>query len=371
MAYAAYRFVPDLICAPDNLHDSRSIATAAIQACGSTHCVLTQVICDDHIELNKMNTKLKLRPLTAAIMACLAGSAFAQTADTTTPATQTVVISGTKENVKKPVSPATVESVDAESLTDTTNVMNVEDALKYFPSVLVRKRFTGDTQEPLASRTTGINASARTLIFADGVLLSTLVNNNNGNGSPQWFMVSPEEIESIDVMYGPYSAAFAGNSYGAVAQINTRMPGKFEATVNVNLATQQVALYGTHDHAKAGELNATLGNRSDAFSWFISANHLDSTSQPITFGTLTKSTTAASPANPVISGAYADFNRTGGAIQVIGGSNFTHTIQDTAKTKIAKNEKNQLLSESLCFSCLYGCTNHSCHRTGYVHFCQQ
>ncbi|MGT2490948.1 hypothetical protein ACU4GD_11495 [Cupriavidus basilensis] len=47
-------------------------------------------------------------------------------------------------------------------------------------------------------------------------MLSTLINNNNGNGSPQWFMVVPQQVDRIDVMYGPFSAAYPGNSYGAV-----------------------------------------------------------------------------------------------------------------------------------------------------------
>ena len=278
---------------------------------------------------------IKLRPLASAILACLTTTTMAQNIDSADADTHTVVVTGSTNLGSVTVSPATIESVTAKELSDTTNVMNVEDALKYFPSILVRKRFIGDTQEPVTSRTTGVNASARTLIFADGVMLSTLVNNNNGNGSPQWFMVSPEEIESIDVMYGPFSAAYAGNSYGAVIQMNTRMPQQFEATAKLNLSTQNFDLYGTHSSFKSGEMNATIGDRQGAFSWFISANHLDSFSQPITFGTLTQSSKIATGNLPVITGATADFNRTGGAIQVIGSGNITHTIQDTAKIKLA------------------------------------
>ncbi|MEJ0004015.1 MAG: Plug domain-containing protein [Pararobbsia sp.] len=90
----------------------------------------------------------------------------------------------------------------------------------------------------LATRTTGINASARTLVYADDVLLSALINNNNGNASPLWFMVAPQEIDRIDVLYGPFSAMFPGNSYGAVAQITTRMPKHFEASLDVSGSTQ-------------------------------------------------------------------------------------------------------------------------------------
>ena len=76
-------------------------------------------------------------------------------------------------NVKKTLGeqlqvPAATEGRDREKISETTNVMNTEDAFKYLPNVLVRKRFIGDTDAPIASRTTGINASARSLVYADG-----------------------------------------------------------------------------------------------------------------------------------------------------------------------------------------------------------
>ena len=231
--------------------------------------------------------------------------------------------------------PASSASITAQQAAKTINVVNTEDALKYLPDVLVRKRYIGDTQAPLATRTTGVNGSARSLIFADGVLLSTLINNNNGNGSPQWFMVAPEEIARIDLMYGPYSAAYAGNSYGAVAEITTRMPDHFEASATIRGASQGFDLYGSKDRDNAQQYNLFLGNKVGDFSWVLSAEHLDSDSQPITFGTIAQSTKAATSSLPVITGAIADQNRTGGNIQVLGAGNIVHTVQDNVKLKMA------------------------------------
>jgi len=257
----------------------------------------------------------------------------------TAPAINKVVVVGTpfKKKKKAPSDdfPASKASITAEQAKATINVVNTEDTVKYLPDLLVRKRYLGDTQAPLATRTTGINASARSLIFADGVLLSTLINNNNGNGSPQWFMVSPETIDHIDVMYGPYSAAYAGNSYGAVLNITTRMPQTFEAGAAIRASNQPFSIYGTKTSANAQEYSAYIGNKSGDFSWFLSTNELDSTSQPITFGTVTQSTTPASASLPVVSGGFPTLNRTGGPIQVIGAGNLTHTVQDDVTLKLA------------------------------------
>lgn len=274
-----------------------------------------------------------LRPVAAAVFACLASSAFSQT-QTNEKTLPSVQVEGTRSVADQNQLPVTTETVTPKKVEETVNAMTVEDTLKYLPNILIRRRFIGDTQAPLATRTTGINASARSLIYADGILLSTLVNNNNQNGSPQWFMVSPDEIQRIDVMYGPFSAMYPGNSYGAVVDITTRMPKLFEASATLSTATQHFSQYGTDDRYPSTQANINLGSRSGAFSWWFSVNHLSSFSQPVTYLTLNQSTAAAGATLPVISGAFADRNRTGSPIQFIGAGNLTHTVQDTAKLKL-------------------------------------
>jgi iron complex outermembrane receptor protein len=274
-----------------------------------------------------------LRPLAAAAsLACLPMAAFAQSNGAVVPS---VVVEGARSTAEQRQLPVTSESVTAARIADTINAMTVEDSLKYLPNVLVRRRFIGDTQAPMSTRTTGINASARSLVYADGIPLSTLVNNNNQNGSPQWFMVSPEEVSRIDVLYGPFAAAYAGNSYGAVTEIVTRMPKKFEASARVGLASQDFSQYGTSDHYPSTHLSLNVGNRSGELSWWFGASHLSSFSQPVTYLTVTQAAAAAPASAPVISGARADRNRTGAPIQVLGAGNLTHTVQDTAKLKLA------------------------------------
>src|SRR4051812_24852926 len=76
-------------------------------------------------------------------------------------APQPIVVTGVRPN--PPV--AAGAGLDAAELRTTTNVVNVEDSLRYLPSLLVRKRHVGDTQAPLATRTSGVGASARSLIY--------------------------------------------------------------------------------------------------------------------------------------------------------------------------------------------------------------
>ena len=100
--------------------------------------------------------------------------------------------------------PATVESVTRDQF-QRWNVVNSEDALKYMPNLAVRKRFIGDQNSIIAVRGTSNSQSARGLVYADGLLLSNLLG-NSFTYPPRWSMVAPDEIDRVDVIYGPYSA---------------------------------------------------------------------------------------------------------------------------------------------------------------------
>ena len=230
--------------------------------------------------------------------------------------------------------PATKASVTARQIEDQVNTTNVEDTLKYLPSLVVRKRHIGDTQAPLATRTSGVSASARSLIYADGALLSALIGNNNSTASPRWSLVSPQEIARIDVLYGPFSAAYAGNSIGAVVNITTRLPDSLEGEANISTSLQSFSQYGTSRTLPATSIGATLGDRFGPLAVFASYSHVTSNSQPLAYVTATR---AASPSNSgaVTNGGYDDVNRAGAAIRVIGAGGFEHQVQDFAKLKLA------------------------------------
>jgi iron complex outermembrane receptor protein len=240
-----------------------------------------------------------------------------------------IVVTGQKAS-----HPATVETVDSERLEETTAIITPEDSLRYLPSLLVRKRHVGDTQSPLATRTSGVGASARSLIYADGLLLSALIGNNNTSASPRWGMVSPEEIERVDVLYGPFSAAYPGNSIGAVVNITTRMPDKGEGSVSASTSIQSFEQYGTDGIFPAWQIGGTLGGREGAFAWFVGASHVDSQSQPLAYATVARPAAPGAAGAPT-TGAFADLNRAGAPIFVLGAAGLEDHRQDNLKLKLA------------------------------------
>lgn len=234
--------------------------------------------------------------------------------------------------------PATMEGITAAQIEQNINATDSEDALKYFPSLLVRKRYNGDYNHAiLSSRASGTGNSTRSAVYADGILLSNYLGNGVSGLSfpPRWGMVTPEEIERVDVMYGPFSAAYPGNSVGAVVEYTTKMPEKLEGSVKVGYAHQPFDLYNTHATYGGWQSSASLGSRSGDWSWFVNLNHTDSQGQPLTFATRTVSTSTVGSAGTAVTGAVAGLNSANVPWQILGAATQYHTVQDHAKVKVA------------------------------------
>lgn len=250
-----------------------------------------------------------------------------------------ITVSATADNARLgptalPNAPGTVESVTPEQFGN-WNVVDTEDVLKQMPNLAVRKRFIGDLNSIIAVRGTSNTQSARGLVYADGLLLSNLLGNSY-SFPPRWSMVYPAEIRQVDVLYGPFSALYPGNSLGATVLITTRMPSRFEADANVKAFTQHFSLYGVNRNFNGSEASTSIGNRIGKFSFFIGANHLENTSQPLQFATLAQSTTPAKPVDVPVTGAYFYNNQTNAPTTVIGvnGEGIEHTVQDQLKLKL-------------------------------------
>jgi iron complex outermembrane receptor protein len=275
----------------------------------------------------------------AFVPAFVSSAAHAQSADasteTTLPAVSVSAANATAApRAVDPNLPASVETVTREQFSN-WNVVNTEDVLKYMPNLAVRKRFIGDLNSLIAVRGTSNSQSARGLVYADGLLLSNLLG-NSFTFAPRWSMVFPDEIQQVDVIYGPFSALYPGNSLGATVLISTRMPKTFEATADVKAFTQHFSLYGVNQNFNGSEMSASIGDRIGKFSYLLGVNHLENTSQPLQFATLAQSRTPATASATPVTGAYFYNNQANTPTAVLGvnGEGIEHTVQDQFKLKM-------------------------------------
>jgi len=278
-----------------------------------------------------MRTLSAVRLAVAAL--CISSSVQATDAPVRTLGTVTVV--GTRPTSLPTQIPTTIEGIDAKQIADAVNATDAEDALKYLPSLLVRKRYIGDYDHAvLASRASGTGNSARSLVYADGILLSNLLG-NGASFTPRWGMVTPEEIERVDVLYGPFSAAYPGNSVGAVVDYVTRMPDAFEGHARVSSFGQKFSMYGRDDTYSGYQASASLGDRHEKWSWWVNYNRLDSEGQPLSFANKLVSTTTPAADAIAVTGAVPGKNPRNQDWLLLGTTNQNDIVQDHAKLKVA------------------------------------
>lgn len=292
-----------------------------------------------------MNNKTVLSFALSAAFPWLAAPVLAQSAASADDAPErikslgVVTVTGGRPTSLPTQIPTTIEGVTREEIETRINATDSEDALKYLPSLLVRKRYIGDYNHAiLSSRASGTGNSARSAVYADGILLSNYLGNGIANGTnyaPRWGLVTPEEIERVDVMYGPFSAAYPGNSAGAVVDYVTRMPTKLEAHVKAGYSSQPNDLYNTRQTFNSWQTSASLGSKSGDWSWWIDLNRSDSHGQPLTFTTATVASGAASRSGTPVAGFVPGLNTTSTPWYILGTGTAYHTVQDHAKLKLA------------------------------------
>lgn len=247
----------------------------------------------------------------------------------------TVTVTGGQPTSLPTQIPTTIEGVTREQIEHSINATDSEDALKYLPSLLVRKRYIGDYNHAvLSTRASGTGNPARSMVYADGILLSNYLGNGPTN-APRWGLVTPEEIERVDVLYGPFSAAYPGNSVGAVVDFVTRMPTRFEAHGKVGVVHQPFDLYGTSARYSARQASASVGNKNGDWSWFLNVSRSDSEGQPLTFPTRLVSQGVAGAAGTPVTGAVWAKNRSNQDWYLLGTATQYHTVQDHIKAKLA------------------------------------
>ncbi|HEX6638551.1 MAG TPA: TonB-dependent receptor [Steroidobacteraceae bacterium] len=250
----------------------------------------------------------------------------------------TVTVVARRDSTLPTSIPTTVEGITAEGIATSVNATDAQDALKYFPSLNVRKRYIGDFDHAvLASRASGSGNSARSLVYADGILLSNLLG-NGASFTPRWGLVTPEEIDRVDVLYGPFSAAYPGNSVGAVVDYVTRMPEDLDVRASLTRFSEDYRAYGPDEETYGGwQAGLSAGDRHGGTSWWINLSRLDSDAHPLAYANKVSATGTPGAGGTAVTGALAGRNQNDQDWWLLGATNAIRTVQDHAKIKLAQD----------------------------------
>lgn len=162
------------------------------------------------------------------------------------------------------------------------NVATTEDVVKFEPSVVIRRRFIGDSNGVIGMRGSNMFQTSRSMVFADGVPLHYFLQ-SRWNGAPRWTMVSASEIAQVEVLYGPFSAEYSGNAMGGVVEIETAIPQEQEFHFDSSYYSQSFDDYGFDDTVNGYKTFMSYGDKVGDTSYYLSYNRLESDSQPQTF----------------------------------------------------------------------------------------
>jgi iron complex outermembrane receptor protein len=241
-------------------------------------------------------------------------------------ALQTINVTASAERPAfDPDTPGVVETIDRAQM-DAHTVVSTEDALKYAPNLIVRKRFIGDRNAPFAGRDFNELQSARGLVYADGLLLSNLLGSSYAY-PPRWSLIAPDDIARIDVLYGPFSALYPGNSIGSTVQITTKKPDKLEASLDSQFFTQRYhSPYGFAQSFGGNHQSAHIADRIGRFWYAFSLDRLENDSQPMQYASVGAYNPKLGPARPV-TGAAADIGPDGRPRMIGGAQSMEHTEQ--------------------------------------------
>jgi len=254
----------------------------------------------------------------------------------------TVTVIGRRPTSLPTQIPTSIENIGAAEIRVRINATDAEDALKYFPSLLVRKRYIGDYDHAvLATRASGTGNSARSLVYVDGILVSNLLG-NGASFTPRWGLVTPEEIERVDVLYGPFSAAYSGNSVGAVVDYVTRMPDELEMRASVSSFSEDFYIYRSEGAYAGWQASASVGDTRGPWSWWVNFNRLDSDAHPVGYANKLVANGVPDTAGIPVTGAFPSRNPRNQDWLILGSTTATHTVQDHTKVKLAYEISPQL-----------------------------
>lgn len=182
-----------------------------------------------------------------------------------------VVVEGSRTEALDPRLPSSTFSITGESLDDKP-LMNLQDILNYAPNVQIRKLRPFDPNGGMGGRSFGVGQPQRALVYVDGMLISNFLASHQ---VPRWSMVSESEVERVDVLYGPFSAIYPGNSIGTTVAFTTRMPTRLEAYTRLQFYSQSQDDYGQDQTYRGNQQSAYVGNRWNDLSAAITFNRFD------------------------------------------------------------------------------------------------
>jgi outer membrane receptor protein involved in Fe transport len=120
--------------------------------------------------------------------------------------------------------------------------------------------------------------------MVDGFVVSNFLG-NRFNYAPKWGVVGPGEVAQFDIVYGPYSSRYVGNSMGGIVNITTRDPTDREVFATVQGFAERYRQFATRDDYFGGSAEAGFGlkQKDGPFSVRMTGRYFRNDGHPMSF----------------------------------------------------------------------------------------
>ena len=151
-------------------------------------------------------------------------------------AMESVVVTATRTQTMEKDIPQRIHIIKKESI-ESIPSNNTDDILKMVPGIVVNRSW-GIFSRNAAVTMRGMPGSSRTLVLLDGVPL-----NKTAGGTVNWHLITPDELERIEVVKGPGSALYGMNAMGGVINLISKQAHEtFSGTAKVGYGTYNTIL---------------------------------------------------------------------------------------------------------------------------------
>ena len=140
---------------------------------------------------------------------------------TVSPVSSNLLVTATRSEVATDQQPAATSLVTVQDIQD-RNVQTLDQSLDTVPG-LYQQRDKGPADTLASTFLRGFNGADRTLVLLDGQPI-----NDPFSGGVTWTSLPIDEIQSIEVVRGPFSSLYGGNAMGGVINVLTRPASRRE-----------------------------------------------------------------------------------------------------------------------------------------------
>lgn len=159
-----------------------------------------------------------------------------------------IVVTATRTKTLIEDVPQRINKIDKQNIEDYP-ATNTDNILRMIPGINVN-RSSGIFSRNSSVTMRGMPGASRALILLDGVPL-----NKTAGGTINWNLITPNEIERIEVVKGPGSALYGNNAMSGIINIITNKPrNNLQGMINVG--------YGTYNTIN-GQVNLSGRNQQE------------------------------------------------------------------------------------------------------------